>query len=137
MKLARHIAYCFLLLMTASLIASAQEPSGKFTVNHATRWGTAILPAGSYSVSVHSGPVPYVLVTSDDRNAASIMAVAQYVESAQCKSSSLELEQTEGSWDGRSLCFESTLAVYFGPSQKAAQTSIAAVPQAAPLSGTN
>ena len=76
MKLARHIAYCFLLLMTASLIASAQEPSGKFTVNHATRWGTAILPAGSYSVSVHSGPVPYVLVTSDDRNAASIMAVA-------------------------------------------------------------
>src|SRR2546430_11247500 len=37
------------------------------------------------------------------------------------RSSSLELEQTEGSWNVRSLCIESTLAVYFGPSQKPAQ----------------
>ena len=137
MKLVRHIAYFFLLLATTSLVASAQEPNGKFTVKHDTRWGTAILPAGSYSVSVRSGPVPYVLVTSDDRNAVSIMAVAQYVETAQCKSSSLELEHTDGNWNVRSLCFESALAVYFGPSQKARQTNIAAVPQVATLAGSN
>lgn len=137
MKLARHIVYFFLLLMTLSLGASAQEVSGKFTVKHATRWGTAILPAGSYSVSIHNGPVPYVLVTSDDRNAASIMAVARYVETAQCKSSSLEMEQIDGNWNVRSLCFESTLAVYFAPSQKTDQTSLAAIPQAGSVSGAN
>ena len=137
MKLVRHIAYFFLLLAATSLGASAQESNGKFTIKHDARWGTAILPAGSYSVSVRSGPVPYVLVTSDDRNAVSIMAVAQYVETAQCKSSSLELEQTDGNWNVRSLCFESSLAVYFGPSQKARQTSVAAVPQATTLAGSN
>ena len=137
MKLARRIAYFFLLLVTTSLVASAQEPRGRFTVKHATRWGTAILPAGSYSVSVHAGPVSYVLVTSVDRNAASIMAVAQYVESTQCKSSSLELEQTGADWSVRSLCLESTLAVYFSPSQKTHQTSLAAASQAGSLSGAN
>ena len=135
MKFARHIAYFFLLLVTTSLVASAQEPSGKFTVKHATRWGAAILPAGSYSVSVHPGPVPYVLVTSEDRGAASIMAVAQYVESAQCKTSSLELEQTGADWSVRSLCFESRLAVYFGR-QKMPQMSLAAA-RTSPLSGAN
>lgn len=136
MKFARHIVYFFLLLVTTSLVASAQESSGKFTVKHSTRWGTAILPAGSYSVSVHPGPVSYVLVTSEDRSAASIMAVAQYVESAQCKSSSLELEQTGADWSVRSLCFESALAVYFGP-QKTHETNLASAAQGSSLPGTN
>jgi len=136
MKLARHIASFFLLLATTSLVASAQEPSGKFTVKHETRWGSAILPAGTYSVAIHSGPVPYVLVTSEDRTTTSIMAVARYMESAQCKSSSVELEQTDGNWSVRSLCFESSVAVYFGPSQKVAQTNVAITPAAA-LSAAN
>jgi len=118
-------------------MASAQEPSGKFTVKHETRWGNAVLPAGSYYVAIHSGPVPYVLVTSEDRAAASIMAVARYMESAQCQSSSLELEQTDGNWSVRSLCFVSSLAVYFGPSQKVTQTNVAAAPAAASLSAAN
>jgi hypothetical protein len=136
MKLARHIASFFLLLATTSLVASAQEPSGKFTVKHETRWGSAILPAGTYSVAIHSGPVPYVLVTSEDRTTTSIMAVARYMESAQCKSSSVELEQTDGNWSVRSLCFESSVAVYFGPSQKVPQTNVAITPAAA-LSAAN
>jgi len=125
-----------LLLATTSLVASAQEPSGKFTVKHETRWGSAILPAGTYSVAIHSGPVPYVLVTSEDRTTTSIMAVARYMESAQCKSSSVELEQTDGNWSVRSLCFESSVAVYFGPSQKVPQTNVAITPAAA-LSAAN
>ena len=137
MKFARHIAYFFLLLVTTSLVASAQEANGKFTVKHETRWGTAILPAGNCAVAIHSGPVPYVLVTSEDRTATSIMAVAHYVESAQCKNSSLELEQTDGNWSVRSLCFESSLAVYFGPSQKVTQTNVAAAPTAASLPAAN
>jgi len=137
MKFARHIAYFFLLLVTTTLVALAPEPNGKFTVKHETRRGNAILPAGSYSVAIHSGPVPYVLVTSEDRSTTSIMAVARYMESAQCKSSSLELEQSDGNWSVRSLCLESSLAVYFGPSQKVTQTNVAAAPTAASLSAPN
>ena len=137
MKTIKHIAYLFFLILTASLGLSAQELSGKFTVTHDTRWGTAVLPAGSYSVEVRNGPLPYVLVTSSDRRAVSIMAVAQYIETAQCKSSSLELEQTEGNWNVRSLCFESALAVYFPPSQKAPQANVAQVPPVATLAGSN
>ena len=137
MNLLRHLAYFFLLLLTLSLGATAQEARGTFTVKHVTRWGTATLPAGSYSVSIHHGPVPYVLVTSDDAKAASIMAVARYIETAQCKSSSLEMEQSDGHWDVRSLCFESMLAVYFAPPKKAVATSLAARPQPDSVSGAN
>jgi len=137
MKSLRPIAYLFFLILTASLASSAQELNGKFTVTHDTRWGTAVLPAGSYSVAVRNGPLPYVLVTSSDRNAVSIMAVAQYIETAQCKSSSLELEQRDGNWNVRSLCFESALAVYFPPSQKAPQTNVAQVPRVATFTGSN
>ena len=137
MRFARQIAYFFLLVVTTSLVASAQEPNGKFTVKHETHWGNAILPAGSYTVAIHTGPVAYVLVTSEDRAATSIMAVARYLESAQCKSSSLELEQSHGNWTVRSLCLESSLAVYFGPSQKVTQANVAAAPTAASLSAAN
>ena len=125
MKLASHIAYLFFLLVTMSLGASAQEPNGKFTLKHDTRWGAAVLPGGSYSVAVRNGPLRYVLVTPKDRSGVSIMAVAQYVETAQCTYSSLELEQADGNWKVRSLCFESSLAVYFGRSQKTRQTNVA------------
>lgn len=137
MKFVIQMTCFFLLLAAMSLGVSAQEPTGKFTVKHDTRWGTAVLPPGSYSVSVHSGPVPYVIVSSDDRNATSIMAVARYMETARCLSSSLELEQTEGNWNVRSVCFQSSLAVYFGPSQKAPEMNVAAAHAAAPLSGSN
>ena len=114
MKFVKQTAFAFLLIVAACAGASAQDVSGRVNVTHNTRWGTAILPAGSYLVSVHSGPVPYVTVTSSD-HAVSIMAVAQYVESATCKSSSLEMEQTAAGWNVRSLCFESQVSVYFGP----------------------
>src|SRR5919204_4269849 len=102
MKLAKPLVFSLLLLLTVSLPAAAEGPTGKFTVTHETRWGTAVLPAGNYFVSVHSGPVPYVTVTSE-KNPVSIMAVAQYITSAECKTSSLELEQNDGSWSVRSL----------------------------------
>ena len=112
MKFTKHLVLPLLLLFT-TIHAAAQEGSGKFTLTHEARWGTAILPAGTYSATVHSGPVPYVLVSSLDHNAVSIIAVANYVESASCKTSSLELEQNDGKWDVRSLCLESSLAAYF------------------------
>lgn len=114
MKLKKHLVFSVLLLLITTLHVAAQDASGKFTLTHEARWGTAVLPAGSYSATVHSGPVPYVLVSSLDRNAVSIMAVANYIESASCKTSSLQLEQNEGKWDVRSLCLESSLAAFFG-----------------------
>ena len=136
MKLVKQTAFAFLLCVAACAGASAQNVTGRVNVTHDMRWGTAILPAGSYVVSVHSGPVPYVTVTSSGRDAVSVMAVAQYVETATCKSSSLEMEQTAAGWNVRSLCFESHVNVYFGPGEKATQTraSAAPVPEVASLS---
>lgn len=116
MKIVRRMVFSLLLLATASFCAAADGLAGKFTISHETRWGSAVLPAGTYFVSIHSGPVPYVMVTSE-KNPVSIIAVAQYLTSAECKTSSLELEQTEGSWNVRSLCFESQAAVYFRPAK--------------------
>lgn len=122
MKPLKKIAFAFLLVLTVCAGASAQDAAGKFSVTHNTRWGTAVLPPGSYSVSVRSGPVPYVVITSDDRSSLSVMAVAQYIETATCKSSSLELEQTSDGWNVRSLCFQSQVSVFFGSAGKLTQS---------------
>ena len=116
MKLTKTLVFSLLLSVTASLAAAADGPSGKFTVAHETRWGGAVLPAGTYLVTIHSGPLPYVLVTNE-KNPVSIMAIAQYVTSADCKESSLTLEQAGDSLNVRSLCFESQSAVYFAPAK--------------------
>ena len=130
----RKFAFTFLLFLAACAGSTAQEPTGRFTVSHDSRWGTAVLPAGTYVVAVHSGPVPFVTVSSQDHNAVSIMAVAEYLDSAQCKSSSLQLEQSSEGWNVRSLCFASQLSVYFGSAKFKPQHSISA-PEVASLSG--
>jgi hypothetical protein len=136
MNIARKIALSLLLVLTGSLCAFAQEPAGKFTLTHEVRWEGALVSAGTYTAAVHTGPVPYVLVTSEKPGALSIMAVAQYVETAQCKSSSLELEQGEKGWSVRSLCLESSVGVYFGARQaKLAQSRPAATPEVASIGG--
>lgn len=132
MKLLKQIAFVFLLVWAVCTGASAQDAAGKFSVTHNTRWGTAVLPPGSYFVSVRSGPVPYVLIRSDNRSSVSVMAVAQYIETATCKSSSLEMEQTTDGWSVRSLCFESQVSVYFGPPEKSSHAG--AGPEVASLS---
>jgi hypothetical protein len=127
-------AFTFLLFLAACAGSAAQEPTGKFTVSHDSRWGTAVLPAGTYVVSVHSGPVPFVTVSSQDHNAVSIMAVAEYLDSAQCETSSLQLEQGGEGWNVRSLCFASQLSLYFRPAKFKPQRTLAA-PEVASLSG--
>jgi hypothetical protein len=126
MKLAQQLL--FLILMFLAAHAIAQDPAGKFTISHDARWGSAVLPAGSYDVSVHSGPVPFVLVTSESRSAVSIMAVAQYIEAPDCSASRLELEQSNGAWNVRSLCLASEVSVFFASHGEAAQLKAAPEP---------
>ena len=133
MKSAKQLVFALLLLAAVSLPAAAQDAYGKFTVSHETRWGTAVLPAGNYTISLTNGPVPYVTVSSDPNKSVSIMAVAQFVDAANCKTSSLVLEQSGGDWDVRSLCFVSSSTVYFNVPQKS--THSAAAPQVAAVAG--
>jgi hypothetical protein len=135
MKSAKHVVCSLLLFAAVSFPAAAQDAYGKFTVSHETRWGKAVLPAGNYTVSLTSGPVPYVTVSSDPNKSVSIMAVAQYVDTSNCKASSLVLEQSAGGWDVRSLCFASSSTVYFNLPQKL--TRSVAAPQVAAVAGAN
>ena len=127
-------AYTFLLVLAACAGSAAQEATGKFTVSHESRWGTAVLPAGTYVVSLHSGPVPFVTVTSQEPDAVSIMAVAEYLDSAQCKTSALQLEQSSAGWNVRSLCFASQLSIYFGSADRFKPQRSNPAPQVAALS---
>lgn len=133
MKLAKSSALTLFLLTAFALPGMSQEAFGRFTVTHETRWGTGVLPAGTYQVALHSGPVPFVLVSSESGNGPSLMAVARYTQRADCKSSSLVLEQNEAGWNVRSLCFASETAVYFGPSRALETASMKAAPQVASI----
>lgn len=136
MKFAKYIAFPLLLLATVNLPVFAQDAYGKFTLAHESRWGSAVLPAGSYTLALRGGPVPLVIVSSGDRNAVSIMAVAEYMDTSQCKASSIELERNAGSWDVRSLCFKSSMTVHFNPPEKPNRTA-AIAPQIAAIPGSN
>lgn len=135
MKSAKQILFSALLLASVSLPAAAQDAYGKFTITHESRWGSAVLPAGTYTVALRNDAVPFVIVTSENRNAVSIMAVAQYLDTAKCRNSSLELEQNGAKWDVRSLCFASSVAIHFGKGQPIDQT--ATIARAPSITGAN
>lgn len=135
MKFVRTTGVSLFLLLALAIPGMSQEAFGKFTVTHETRWGTGMLPAGTYQVALHSGPVPYVLVSSESGSGPSLMAVSRYAQSADCKTSSLELEQSEAGWNVRSLCFASQIAVYFGGSHAPETASMKNSPQVASLAG--
>lgn len=135
MKFAKQILFSALLFASVSLPAAAQNASGKFTITHESRWGTAVLPAGTYTVSLHNDSVPFVIITSENRNPLSIVAVAQYLETATCRDSSLELEQNGTNWDVRSLCFASSVAIHFGKPETITRTATLA--QAPSSAGAN
>jgi hypothetical protein len=133
MKLLKHTSITLLLLIAVALPGMSQEAFGKFTVTHDTRWGTGTLPPGTYQIALHSGPVPYVLVSSESGDGPSLMAVARYTASADCKTSSLELQQNDPGWSVRSLCFASQTAVYFGSYRVLESASAKSSPQVASL----
>jgi hypothetical protein len=124
MKFAKTTTLSLFLLTAFALPGMSQEAFGKFTVSHETRWGAGVLPPGTYQVALHAGPVPFVLVSSESQNGPSLMAVARYTQSADCKTSSLLLEQNEAGWNVRSLCFASQMAVYFGTSRTLETASV-------------
>ena len=134
MKLAKQILFSGLLLGSISLPADAQDAYGKFTITHESRWGSAVLPAGAYTVALRNDTVPFVIITSQNRNEVSIMAVAEYLDTARCRTSSLELEQNGASWDVRSLCFASSVAIHFGKPEAAETAKLA---RTASISGAN
>jgi hypothetical protein len=123
MKFAKQILFSALLFASVSLPAAAQNANGKFTITHESRWGTAVLPAGTYTVALRNDSVPLVIITSENRNPISIIAVAQYLDTATCHTSSLELEQNGASWDVRSLCFAASVAIHFGKVETINQTA--------------
>jgi hypothetical protein len=65
------------------------------------------------------------------------MAVANYIESASCKTSSLELVQRDDTkWDVRSLCLESSLTAFFGNRVERATNQRPAAAQVASLAAS-
>ncbi len=135
MKFAKTTALSLFFLTAFALPGMSQDAFGKFTVSHETRWGGGVLPPGTYQVALHSGPVPFVLVSSESGSGPSMMAVARSTQTADCKTSSLVLEQNEAGWNVRSLCFASGMTVYFGTSRTLETASVKGSPNVASLAG--
>lgn len=95
MKTIRHNSTYFILFLLAACVStgilSAQVQGsiyrGNFTLPFETRWGTAVLPAGDYSLSLNSTTMPVRATVRGENGAVLIQAEAMATQSASDKSS--------------------------------------------------
>ena len=138
MTAAKKLCLALLVLLAATFTANAQDARAKFTLTHEARWEKTTLPAGTYMISVDSGAVPKAIVTSEDGNRVSIIAVPTVADySGSCKTSSVNLVREDAAWSVRSVCFNETgLALYFDT--EGSKTTLAKLsPQVGSASGSH
>jgi hypothetical protein len=114
MRLAKKTTFLLVLLMAASLGVAAQDKSATFTLTRDTYWGTTLLHAGEYRMTIESSPVPKVVVYSLGENPTGVMVVPVGRDyDASCKTS-LTLTAADSASVVTSICFaESGLRYYF------------------------
>ena len=134
----KKLGLALLVVLATAFTANAQDARVKFTLTHEVRWEKTTLPAGTYMISVYDGAIPRAIVSSQDRNGPSIIAVPTVAESSSsCKSTSVSLVRNGEAWDVASVCFnEDGLALYFGA--EPAKTTLASLsPQVGSATGSH
>ncbi len=75
LKLVKHIALVALILCFSAGVGKAQDAyKGKFTLPFEAHWGSAVLPAGDYTISIPSATAPYLLYIRGEGKTAIILA---------------------------------------------------------------
>lgn len=75
LKVASNVALVALALCCSAGLGSAQDAyKGKFTLPFEARWGSAVLPAGDYTITMPSQTSPYVLYLRGESKSAIILA---------------------------------------------------------------
>jgi hypothetical protein len=136
MKSICKFAYAALLAMSALYFAptpaSAQDEGGKFTLPHAVRWQSSMVPAGDYRFSLQSmGPHEMLKLTKMTGTTASFMLLVNNTEAGTSSPMSRLLISSEGGTSYASAMelpqFEVTL--HFAPPVK--ESSVVRIASAA------
>jgi len=129
MTYAKKILSLLLLSVAATLGAAAQDAHAKFTLPYDATWGKAVLPAGTYTVSLEFGGITKAYVSSEGGSKVAFVTVPASTEvSDACVKSAVDLERSGSRWSVRSVCFGALqLALYF-PAERG-ETALAALPE--------
>jgi hypothetical protein len=127
-----YFMFFFLAACVSTGILSAQAPGsvykGKFTLPFETRWGTAILPAGDYSLSLNSTTMPVRATIRGENGAVLIQAEAMATRSGSDKSSLIVVRNSRRGVVRSLYLAEIGAAFYFG-APKAERQPIAQGPE--------
>jgi hypothetical protein len=84
-------------IAASAISANAQTTKGTFTLSHKVRWGTAVLPAGSYMFSVDTQTSPARVMVRDLSGATSAIILSQaYGDQKLAGGSTLVIEKEAG-----------------------------------------
>jgi hypothetical protein len=120
-----------------SNVAHAQEAAGRFTLLHEAHWGTLVLPAGSYFISVDSASAPSrVMVRGEAKGAPSGVFLSSYSDETKFSATSkltlvrqgddLVVQSFTVGWLGRAFNFVPEKRNLHVADQPASKTLVAA-----------
>jgi hypothetical protein len=133
MTFAKKLSLMLSLTAAMTLSAQAQDAKVKFTLPHAAQIGTAILPAGQYTIALSMNGSTTAMIVPADHKGSAIFALPVSTDIyADCEASSVSMKREGADWSVRSICFaDQQIAVYFpAPAAKTAVASIAPEPAA-------
>jgi hypothetical protein len=115
MKFAKKLSFSLSLAAALALSAHAQDAKVKVTLPHDAQIGDAILPAGSYNITLSMEGITVAMITPADHAGPAVFALpVSTSDYAACAASSVGLERDGGAWSIRSICFaEPQTALYF------------------------
>ena len=118
-----------LFVAAAALAASAQDINARFKLQSPTRFGSTVLPAGTYRFLTVSQGSAVVTVSPADGGGESILLVLRVREyNTPCAQTSLHTAREGGQWTATSICVaESSTTLSFGESPKVAPLTTAAL----------
>jgi hypothetical protein len=129
MNFAKKSLSVLLFVAAAALAGSAQDINARFKLESPTRFGSTILPAGTYRILRVSYTQPVVTLTPLSGGVGSVMLVARVKEyNTPCARTSLYAVREDGQWTATSICLsESATTLSFGSAPKSAPVTTAAL----------
>ena len=132
MNLAKKLSLLLSLAAAMTLSAHAQDAKAKFTLAHNAHVGTAMLPAGQYTMTLSFDGFTKAIIAPVDRKGTGMIVLPVSTDSyAACSATTVSMQRDGATWNLRSVCFaDQQLALYFAaPAEKTALASATPTPE--------
>jgi len=129
MNFAKKALLVLVFVAAVALAGSAQEINARFRLQNPTRFGNAVLPAGTYQLLSVSHGSMVVTLTPVGASGESILLVPRLkAYNTRCDETSLHTVLEGGQWTASSICLsESSTTLSFGSVPKSAPVTTAAL----------